>query len=140
MERGSGQRRLQQRHHPAIFQPFAPLVEGMMPIQNREVQGFAPAPTREPGRRVGRDELIKERGDLQAPSHPQDEGQMCYGLNLLYCNGHAAPPVVASWIGPERSAVSDNSSTVLPRKKRVVQPSPLNVGFCINASTESNSS
>jgi hypothetical protein len=100
----------------------------MMPIQNREVQGFAPAPTREPGRRVGRDELIKERGDLQAPSHPQDEGQMCYGLNLLYCNGHAAPPVVASWIGSERSAVSDNSSTVLPRKKRVVQPSPLNVG------------
>ena len=37
-----------------------------MPVQNREDQGFDPAPTREPVCRVGRDETINKRGDLQA--------------------------------------------------------------------------
>jgi hypothetical protein len=67
MERGSCQPRLQQRYHPAFFQPFAHFVEGMMPVQNRQDQGFDPATTREPVCRMGRDELINERGDLQAP-------------------------------------------------------------------------
>jgi hypothetical protein len=66
IERGACEPWLQQRQHPALFQPFAHLVEGMMPIQNREDQGFDPVPTREPVCRVGRDELINERGDLQA--------------------------------------------------------------------------
>jgi hypothetical protein len=44
----------------------------MLPVQNREDQGFDPAATREPVCRVGRDELINERGDLQAPEHPQN--------------------------------------------------------------------
>jgi hypothetical protein len=82
MERGSCQPRLQPRYHPARFQPFAHLVEGMMPVQNREDQGFDPATTRELARRVGRDALINARGNLQALSYLQDEGQMCYGLNL----------------------------------------------------------
>jgi hypothetical protein len=36
--------RLQQRHHSALFQPLAHLVEGMMPIQNGQHQGFDPTP------------------------------------------------------------------------------------------------
>jgi len=39
----------------------------MMPIQNGEHQGFAPTPTREPMRRVGRDEAIDNGSDLQTP-------------------------------------------------------------------------
>jgi hypothetical protein len=39
----------------------------MMPIQNGEPQGFDPTSTREPMGRVGRDEAIDKRGDLQAP-------------------------------------------------------------------------
>ena len=38
-----------------------------MPIQNGEHQGFDPTPTREPMRRVGRDEAVDHCGDLQAP-------------------------------------------------------------------------
>ena len=56
IECGPREPRLQQRHHPALFQPFPHLIEGMMPVQNGEHQGFDPTPTREPMRRVGRDE------------------------------------------------------------------------------------
>jgi hypothetical protein len=66
MERSPGEPRLQQRYHPALFQPFAHLVESMMPVQNREDQGFDPAATREPMCRMGRDETINECGNLQA--------------------------------------------------------------------------
>ena len=58
IQRGTCQPRLAQRHHAALFQPFSHLVEGMMPVQNREDQGFDPATTREPVCRVGRDEPI----------------------------------------------------------------------------------
>jgi hypothetical protein len=67
MERGACESRLQQRHHPPLFQPLPHLVEGMMPIQNREHQGFDPATTRELMGRVGRDETVDHGGDLQTP-------------------------------------------------------------------------
>jgi hypothetical protein len=67
IERGACESRLQQRQHPPLFQPFPHLVEGMMPIENREDQGFDPAPTREPMRRVGRDETVDHARDLQTP-------------------------------------------------------------------------
>jgi len=66
LERSPGEPWLQQWHHPALFQPFAHLVEGMRPVQNREDQGFDPAATREPMGRMGRDETINECGNLQA--------------------------------------------------------------------------
>jgi hypothetical protein len=58
---------LQQRYHPSLFQPSPHLLEGMMPIQNGEHPGFDSTPTREPMRRMGRDEVSDKRGDLQAP-------------------------------------------------------------------------
>jgi hypothetical protein len=66
IEGGPREPRLQQRHHPALFQPLPHLIEGMMPIQNGQHQGFDPTPTREPMGRVRRDEAIDKRGDLQA--------------------------------------------------------------------------
>jgi len=43
------------------------VIEGMMPVQNREHQGFDSTPTREPMRRVRGDETVNDRGDLQTP-------------------------------------------------------------------------
>ena len=45
--------------------------------------------------RVGRDEAIDQRGNLQAPEYAKNSRQMGYRMNLLYCNGHGAPPVGA---------------------------------------------
>ncbi len=54
---------------------------------------------------------------------------MRYGMNLLDGDGHNAPPVVAS--SRQHHSVRQaptHSRPLLPRKKRVVQPDPLNVG------------
>jgi hypothetical protein len=67
IEGGPRESRLQQRYHATLFEPSPYLVKGMMPIQNREYQGFDPVTTREPMRRVRRDETVNDRGDLQAP-------------------------------------------------------------------------
>jgi len=64
---GTREPRLQQRHHPTLFEPFSHLIEGMMPIQNREHQGFNPTTTREPMRGVRGNETVNDCGDLQAP-------------------------------------------------------------------------
>ena len=66
IERGPCEARLQQRHHATCFQPFPHLIESMIAIQNREDQSFDPTPTREHMGRMGRDETIDKRGDLQA--------------------------------------------------------------------------
>src|SRR5215467_11457888 len=66
MEGGTRESRRQQRYHATLFEPAPYLVKGMRPIQNREHQGFDPVPTREPMRRVRRDETVNDRGDLQA--------------------------------------------------------------------------
>jgi hypothetical protein len=39
----------------------------MMVIQQGEPQGFDDTPTREPMRRVGRDEAVNDGGNLQTP-------------------------------------------------------------------------
>jgi len=67
IERGTCQPRLQQRQHPPFFQPSPHLIEGMMSIQNGEHQGFDATPTREPMRRMGRDEAVNYGGNLQTP-------------------------------------------------------------------------
>jgi hypothetical protein len=67
-----------------------------MPIQNRAYPGCNPTPTREPMGRRGRDETLDERGDLQAPSHTEDQRQMGHRRNLLHCKGQEVPPGVAS--------------------------------------------
>jgi hypothetical protein len=67
MEGGTRESRLQQRYHATLFEPSPDLGEGMMPIQNREHQGFDPATTREPMCRVRGDKTVNDRGDLQAP-------------------------------------------------------------------------
>jgi hypothetical protein len=53
-ERGPGQLRLQQRHHPPCFQSSPHLREGMRSIQNGEDQGFDATSAREPRRRMRR--------------------------------------------------------------------------------------
>jgi hypothetical protein len=67
IKRGTREPRLQQRHHPTLFEPFSHLIEDMMPIQNREHQGFNPTTTREPMRGVRGNETVNDCGDLQAP-------------------------------------------------------------------------
>jgi hypothetical protein len=67
LERGTRESRLQQRHHPPLFQPLPHLVEGLMPIPNREDQSFDPATTREPVCRVGQEEAVDHGGACQTP-------------------------------------------------------------------------
>jgi hypothetical protein len=66
MERGPCEPWLQQRQQAALFQPLPHLLEGMMTVQNRQDQGFAPAPSRKLMRWVGRDEAVNHGGYLQA--------------------------------------------------------------------------
>jgi hypothetical protein len=66
MQRGTGSPRLQQRHHAPLCQPAPHLLEGMLAIEHGEHQGFDPTPTREPVRRMGREETVEHRGHLPA--------------------------------------------------------------------------
>jgi hypothetical protein len=72
MERGPREPRLQQRHHPTLFQPLSDFIQGMITIQNREHQGFHSPPRREHMRRVGREKTVDHGGDVQAPQDAQD--------------------------------------------------------------------
>jgi hypothetical protein len=67
VERGTWQRRLQQRYYAALFQPFTYLIEGMMSIQNGKDQGFDPTSAREPMRRMRRDKAVNHTSHLQTP-------------------------------------------------------------------------
>src|ERR1044072_3795494 len=129
IERGACESRLQQRQHSPLFQPLPHLVEGMMPIQNREDQGFDPAATRELVCRVGRDEAVDHGGDLQAPEYAKSQRQMSYRMNLLYCNGHGAPPVGA-FARQHHSPVRFHSIAGSAfRKKSRGSSSPLEPGY-----------
>jgi hypothetical protein len=72
MQRDPREPRLQQRHHPTLFQPLPDFLEGMIAIQHREHQGFHSPPSREPRRRVGREKAVDHCGDVQAPQDAQD--------------------------------------------------------------------
>ena len=111
-----------------LFQPFAHVVERLMPIQHGEDHGFDPTPTREPMRRVGRNHVVDHCRHLQAPSGAQDQRDMCHRMHLLDGNGHDAPPVVAAPTASEPHTLSGESVALLPEKNRVVYPGPLNVG------------
>jgi hypothetical protein len=58
---------LQEREHATFFQPFAHFVQGMMPLENGEDEGFDLTPTREAMRRVRRDEAVNHCCHLHAP-------------------------------------------------------------------------
>ena len=64
---GTREARLHQRAQATRCEPSPSLVKGLRPSEKREPQGCDPVPTREPMRRVRREETVKERGDLQAP-------------------------------------------------------------------------
>src|SRR5262252_8156326 len=96
MQRAPREPRLQQRHHPTLFQPLPDFIQGMIAIQNREHQSFHSPPSRAHMRRVGWDEAVDNRGDLQTSYDTQDEWQMGDRTNLLDGNSHDAPPVVAA--------------------------------------------
>ena len=66
MEGGPRESRLQQRHHAPFFEPSPDLIEGVMPIQNSQNQSFDPAPTRKGMRRMRGNEMVNDRGNLQA--------------------------------------------------------------------------
>ena len=96
IEGGPREPRLQQCHHASLFQSSPHLIEGMIPIQNGEHEGFDPMPTREHMSGVRRDEAVDHHGDFQAPEHSKNQGQMCHRINLLHCHGHDIPPVALS--------------------------------------------
>jgi hypothetical protein len=96
MQRGPREPRLQQRHHPTLFQPLPDCIQGMSASQNREHQGFHSPPSREPRRRVGREKAVEHCGDVQAPQDAQNERSMGHGIHLLDSTSHDAPPVVAA--------------------------------------------
>jgi len=66
IEGGTCEARLQPRSHAALFEPAPHLLEGMRPIEHGAPQGFDPTPTREPMRRMGREEAVKPSSNLQA--------------------------------------------------------------------------
>jgi hypothetical protein len=121
---------LQSRHHPALFPPLPHRVEGMMPVQNGQHQGVDPTPTREPMGRVGREEAVDTRGDLQASSYTKNQRPMGHRMHLLYGHGHDAPPVGALTRQHQSPGQSHGiAGGALRLKTRVVQPHPLNLGW-----------
>jgi len=67
IEGGTCELRLQQRYHAALFPPLPHLRESLMPIENGAHQSCDATPTREPMRRMGRDEAVNPRGHLETP-------------------------------------------------------------------------
>ena len=65
MQRGPRSPWLEQLHHPTLFQSSSSFVEGMIPIQDREYQGFAPTTRREHMGRMGREKAVDHCGDRQ---------------------------------------------------------------------------
>jgi hypothetical protein len=79
IERGPRSPRLKPFHHPALFQPFSHLVEGMISIENREHERFDPTPPREHMHRVGRDKTVDHGGTSRRRSTPRIQGQCATG-------------------------------------------------------------
>jgi hypothetical protein len=71
MERGPPEPRLQQRHHPTLFQPLPDFIQGMIAIQDREHQGFHTPPA-ESTCAGGGEKTVDHCGDVQAPQDAQD--------------------------------------------------------------------
>jgi hypothetical protein len=88
VQRRSSQAILEQGEQPAFFQACPHLIEGMMPIENRQEQRFYTTATREDMRGVRRAEGIDERSHVELAYHPQHQRQMGYGPNLLNRNRH----------------------------------------------------
>jgi hypothetical protein len=65
MERGARESWLAQGQQAPLCQPLPHCVERMIAIQNREPAGRDSTPSREHMRRVGREETIDPRGNLQ---------------------------------------------------------------------------
>jgi hypothetical protein len=65
MERGTGEPWLQQGQQAALCQPLPHRVQRRSAIQKRQDQSVDPTPSRQPMRRVGRDEAIEHGRDLQ---------------------------------------------------------------------------
>jgi hypothetical protein len=96
MQRGRREPRLQQRHHPTLFQPLPDFLQGMIAIQHREHQGFPSPPSRAHMRRVGREKAVDHWGDVQTPQDAQDARDMGHGRHRLDGKSPEAPPVVAA--------------------------------------------
>jgi hypothetical protein len=79
MQCGTCSPRLQQGHHPTLFEPSPNLLEGMMPVQHREHQGFDSTPTREPMRRVRGDEMVITVATSRRRTTPRTKGKCAVG-------------------------------------------------------------
>ena len=64
MQGSAFQPRLEEREHPTLLQPGAHLIEGMMPVQNRQNQSFHAPATREHVHRVWREQAINDGGNV----------------------------------------------------------------------------
>src|SRR5262249_21191450 len=71
VQRGSAQAILEQGEYPALLQTCPHLIQGMMPIENRQEQGLHATATREHMGRVRRTEGIDERRHVELAYYPQ---------------------------------------------------------------------
>ena len=101
----------------------------MIAIQNRQDEGFDSMPRREHMARMGREKAVDNRGDFQASSDAEDQRYMRNGVNLLHGDSHDAHPVVVSSWQHHSGELSHTTTGLSSQENRVLQPSPLNVGF-----------
>src|SRR6516164_10494311 len=76
VQRRSPQAILEQGEHPALLQTCPHLIQGMMPIENRQEQGLHSTATREHMGRVRRTKGIDERRHVELAYYPQYQRQM----------------------------------------------------------------
>src|SRR5205823_6008988 len=91
VERGVLEAGLEQGYHPTFLQTCPHLIEGMMPIENRQEQGLHSTATREDMRRVRRAAGIDEGSHVELADYPQHQRQVGHGTDLLNRHRHEAP-------------------------------------------------
>jgi hypothetical protein len=92
MDRERLQAGLQQRQHSPFVQAPSHRIEGVMPIENGQDQGFDPTAAGQDMGRIRGDHRLDKLGHLKFASHPQHQRQMGEGRQATNGNRHDEPP------------------------------------------------
>lgn len=89
---GARQPRLEEREHPTLCEPGAHLIEGMMPVQNRQNPGVHAPATRAHMCGVRRQHAVNDGGNSSRAEHAQDHGHVGHKTDPMHRDRHEQSP------------------------------------------------